>query len=126
MSKQHTNIEVTPEELVNNLVLQLDTGNEYDYFNIFEIDKVSGLLHLTESIDCGEKITIKPELIKKLHQKVREKSMYQIELNWKASEIINSLNLDYHVTVPKKVKELLFSGELIELPIETLAKLCSK
>lgn len=126
MSKQHTNIEVTPEELVNNLVLQLDTGNEYDYFNIFEIDKVSGLLHLTESIDCGEKITIKPELIKKLHQNVREKSMYQIELNWKASEIINSLNLDYHVTVPKKVKDLLFSGELIELPIETLAKLCSK
>lgn len=126
MSKQHTNIEVTPEELVNNLVLQLDTGNEYDYFNIFEIDKVSDLLHLTESIDCGEKITIKPELIKKLHQNVREKSMYQIELNWKASEIINSLNLDYHVTVPKKVKELLFSGELIELPIETLAKLCSK
>lgn len=126
MSKQHTNIEVIPEELVNNLVLQLDTGNEYDYFNIFEIDKVSGLLHLTESIDCGEKITIKPELIKKLHQKVREKSMYQIELNWKASEIINSLNLDYHVNVPKKVKELLFSGELIELPIETLAKLCSK
>ena len=126
MSKQHTNIEVTPEELVNNLVLQLDTGNEYDYFNIFEIDKVSGLLHLTESIDCGEKVTIKPELIKKLHQKAREKSMYQIELNWKASEIINSLNLDYHVTVPKKVKELLFSGELIELPIETLAKLCGK
>jgi len=126
LSKQHTNIEVIPEELVNNLVLQLDTGNEYDYFNIFEIDKVSGLLHLTESIDCGEKITIKPELIKKLHQKVREKSMYQIELNWKASEIINSLNLDYHVNVPKKVKELLFSGELIELPIETLAKLCSK
>ncbi|WNM50462.1 hypothetical protein Alsa1_CDS0112 [Staphylococcus phage Alsa_1] len=125
MSKQHTNIEVTPEELVNNLVLQLDTGNEYDYFNIFEIDKVSGLLHLTESIDCGEKITIKPELIKKLHQKVREKSMYQIELNWKASEIINSLNLDYHVSVPKKVKELLFSGELIELPLETLAKLCN-
>ena len=126
MSKQHINIEVTPEELVNNLVLQLDTGNEYDYFNIFEVDKVSGLLHLTESIDCGEKITIKPELIKKLHQKVREKSMYQIELNWKASEIINSLNLDYHVTVPKKVKDLLFNGELIELPIETLAKLCSK
>ncbi|WNM51056.1 hypothetical protein Alsa3_CDS0187 [Staphylococcus phage Alsa_3] len=125
MSKQHTNIEVTPEELVNNLVLQLDTGNEYDYFNIFEIDKVSGLLHLTESIDCGEKITIKPELIKKLHQKVREKSMYQIELNWKASEIINSLNLNYHVSVPKKVKELLFSGELIELPLETLAKLCN-
>ena len=51
--------------------------------------------------------------------------MYKIELNWKASEIINSLNLDYHVSVPKKVKDLLFSGELIELPLETLAKLYS-
>lgn len=125
MSRQYTNITITPKDLVDNLVIQLDTGNDYDYFSIFDIDRVSGLLHLTESIDCGEKITIKPELIKSLHQKVKDKSMYQIELNWKASEIINSLNLDYHVSVPKKVKDLLFSGELIELPLETLAKLCN-
>ena len=125
MSRQQENITITPKELVDNLVIQLDTGNDYDYFNIFDIDRVSGFLHLTESIDCGEKITIKPELIKRLHQKVKDKSMYQIELDWKASEIINSLNLDYHVSVPKKVKELLFSGELIELPLETLAKLCN-
>ncbi len=126
MSKQHINIEVTPKELIDNLVIQLDTENEFDYFNIFDINKENDLLYLTEEIDCGDKITIKPELIKKLHQKVREKSMYQIELNWKASEIINSLNLDYHVSVPKKVKDLLFNGELIELPIETIAKLCIK
>lgn len=125
MSRQQENITITPKDLVDNLVIQLDTGNDYDYFNIFDIDRVSGLLHLTESIDCGEKITIKPELIKNLHQKVKDKSMYQIELDWKASEIINSLNLNYHVSVPKKVKELLFSGELIELPLETLAKLCN-
>ncbi|WNM50704.1 hypothetical protein Alsa2_CDS0090 [Staphylococcus phage Alsa_2] len=125
MSRQQENITITPKDLVDNLVIQLDTGNDYDYFNIFDIDRVSGLLHLTESIDCGDKITVKPELIKSLHQKVKDKSMYQIELNWKASKIINSLNLDYHVSVPKKIKELLFSGELIELPLETLAKLCN-
>lgn len=126
MSKQQENITISPKELIDNLVIQLDTENEFDYFNIFDIDKENGLLYLTEEIDCGDKITIKPKLIKKLHQKVIENSMYQIELNWKASEIINSLNLDYHVSVPKKVKDLLFSGELIELPIETLAKLCVK
>lgn len=125
MNKQNINIEITPKELVDNLVLQLDTGNDYDYFNIFEIDKVNDLLLLTEAVTCNEKITIKPELIKKLHQEVKDKSMYQIELDWKASEIINTLNLDFHVTVPKRVKDLLFNGELIELPIETLAKLCN-
>lgn len=125
MNKQHANIEITPKELVDNLVFQLDTGNDFDYFNIFDINKESGLLHLTETIDSNEKITIKPELIKKLYQKVKDKSMYQIELDWKASEIINTLNLDFHVTVPKRVEDLLFNGELIELPIETLAKLCN-
>lgn len=53
MSKQQENIEVTPEELVDNLVIQLDTENEFDYFNIFDIDKENGLLQLVEEIDCG-------------------------------------------------------------------------
>ncbi|MFX5697286.1 hypothetical protein ABTE35_19590, partial [Acinetobacter baumannii] len=70
-------------------------------------------------------IILSYDLIDKINKEIKKKSMSQIQLNWKASEIINKMSLEYdlHENIPNHIKEMIYSGELIDLPIETLVKL---
>lgn len=119
------NVSITGKELKDNLFVDLDTGYEYDYVNILDVNKDTELLEFLEDIEEDSTIYIKPDLIEKLNNLVKKSSMYKIKQNWEASEIVNSLYLNHRVTeVPESIKEMIFSGELLDLPIESIVKLC--
>nr|DAG96556.1 MAG TPA: hypothetical protein [Herelleviridae sp.] len=119
------NISITGKELKDNLFVDLDTGYEYDYVNILDVNKDTEFLEFLEDIEEDSTVYIKPDLIEKLNNLVKKSSMYKIKQNWEASEIVNSLYLNHRVTeVPESIKEMIFSGELLDLPIESIVKLC--
>lgn len=126
MEEKYKEVSISAQELTDNVFIQLYTGYEKDYFNFIHIN-TDGCLYLDEdeSIEPHQRIILSYDLIDKINKEIKKKSMSQIQLNWKASEIINKMSLEYdlHENIPNHIKEMIYSGELIDLPIETLVKL---
>lgn len=126
MEEKYNEVSISAQELADNILIQLYTGYEKDYFNFIHINN-DGCLYLDEdeSIEPHQRIILSYDLIDKINKEIKKKSMAQIQLNWKASEIINKMSLEYdlHENIPNHIKEMIYSGELIDLPIETLVKL---
>lgn len=124
MEDKFKNVAINPIELCNWVMMEADTRFHDDYYNFLYIDDETGKITVSESVKPYNKIYLHPDFIKKIVEKADEKSLSQIEHNWKASLTIHNLEFGHEVQVPGHIKRLLYEGKLDRVDTETLITLC--